>query len=223
MRPHPTVDALDPATTGLVVVDAQNAFAGGSSPLADRGVDLSAARAAVPRVVDLVETARGLGLPVFYTRSVRRPDNRDGPERAHRVLPEIYREGEAICCAGNPDVEFVDGIEPAPEEYAVEKRRYDAFHGTPLEAYLRLEGVETALFCGFTTNVCVEGTARGAHERGFDVVLVEDCCASFTDEMHESALRNVELMLGTTATSEQVGALLAGEAGDAPRVDTDNR
>lgn len=86
--------------------------------------------------------------------------------------------------------------------------RYDGFHGTPVESYLRVEGVETTVPCGFTTNVCVESTARGAHERGFDVVLVEDCCASFSPAMHESALRNAELMLGTTATAEQVAELL---------------
>lgn len=211
MADHHLLDALDLASTGLVVVDAQNAFAAAESPIADRGVDLSAPIETVPRVVELIDTARDLGLPVCYTRSVRRSDNRDGPERAHDVLPRIYREGEPICCAGNPDAEFVDGIQPAADEYAVEKRRYDAFQGTPLESYLRIEGVETALFCGFTTNVCVEGTARGAHERGFDVVVVEDACAAFTDEMHEAALENVELMLGTTATADQVRSLL--EAG----------
>lgn len=205
---HPVIDQLEPATTALVVVDAQVAFAAEGSPIAERGVDLSGPIETVPRVADLVDDARAADLPVAYTRSLRRADNRDGPERAHRILPEIYREGEPICCAGSPDAEYVEGIEPAPDEYEVGKRRYDGFHGTPLESYLRVESVETTLLCGFTTNVCVESTARGAHERGFDVVVVEDCCASFTPEMHESALRNAELMLGTTATAEQVRELL---------------
>lgn len=209
MSDHPVVDNLSPDRTGLVVVDAQNAFAGPESPIADRGVDLTDAIETVPNVVALVETARDHDLPVFYTRSVRRGDNRDGPERQHRILPKIYRDGEAICCAGNPDTGFVDGVEPAEDEYAVEKRRYDAFHGTHLESYMRVEGVETALFCGFTTNVCVEGTARGGHERGFDVVVVEDCCAAFSEAEHEAALHNVELALGTTATTEEVRSLLA--------------
>lgn len=209
---HPVIDQLEPATTALVVVDAQVAFASEASPIAERGVDLSGPIETVPRVADLIDDARAAGLPVAYTRSLRRADNRDGPERAHRILPEIYREGEPICCAGSPDAEYVEGIEPAADEYEVGKRRYDGFHGTPLSSYLRVEGVETTLLCGFTTNVCVESTARGAHERGFDVVVVEDCCASFTPEMHESALRNAELMLGTTATAEQVRELLGASA-----------
>ena len=209
MADHPVISDLDPASTGLVVVDAQNAFASEESPIADEGADLSGPIATVPRVTELIDAARAAGLTIAYTRSIRRSDNRDGPERAHRILPEVYREGEPICCAGNPDAAYVEGIEPAADEYEVEKRRYDAFHGTPLESYLRVEDVETVLFCGFTTNVCVESTARGAHERGFDVVVVEDCCASFSPEMHQSALRNAELMLGTTATSEQVTSLLS--------------
>lgn len=211
MADHPVVGALDPGSTALVVVDAQVAFASEESPIAARGVDLSGPVETLPRVVDLVESAREAGLPIAYTRSVRRADDRDGPRRAYAILPEIYRDGEPICRAGSPDAAYAPGIEPATDEYQVEKRRYDAFHGTPLESYLRIEGVETVLFCGFTTNVCVESTARGAHERGFDVVLVSDCCASFSDEMHESALRNAELMLGTTATAAQVRGLLGVE------------
>lgn len=208
MVDHPVIDTLDPDTTGLVVVDVQNAFAAEESPIADRGVDLSGPIGTVPRVRELVGIARDVGLPIAYTRSVRRPDNRDGPERQHEILPRIYRSGDPICCAGNPDTDYVEGVDPAADEYEVEKRRYDAFVGTPLESYLRVEGVETVLFCGFTTNVCVEGTARGAHERGFDVVVVEDGCASFAEEMHEASLENVDLMLGTTATVEQVRGFL---------------
>ena len=211
MVDQPVVGDLDPGSTALVVVDAQVAFASEESPLAERGVDLSGPVDTLPRVHDLIEAAREADLTIAYTRSVRRADDRDGPQRAYEILPEIYREGEPICRAGSPDAAFAPGIEPAADEYQVEKRRYDAFHGTPLESYLRIEGVETALFCGFTTNVCVESTARGAHERGFDVVLVSDCCASFSEEMHESALRNAELMLGTTATAEEVRGLLGVE------------
>ncbi|HKJ58272.1 MAG TPA: isochorismatase family cysteine hydrolase [Halobacteriales archaeon] len=205
---HPVIDRLDPASTALVVVDAQVAFASEESPIADRGVDLSGPIETVPRVADLIDVGREADLAIAYTRSMRRGDNRDGPERVHRILPEIYREGEPICRAGSPDAAYVEGVEPAPGEYEVEKRRYDGFHGTPLESYLRVEGVETTILCGFTTNVCVESTARGAHERGFDVVVAEDCCASFSPAMHESALRNAELVLGTTATAEQIAELL---------------
>lgn len=192
------IERLDPATTALVVVDVQNAFAHSDSPLAERGADLSMAVEAVPRIRDAVETARDAGLPIAFTRSLRRADGRDAPSRVYDVVPEIYRDGDPICRAGDWDAEYVAGISPREAEYEVGKLRYDAFAGTPLETYLRAEGVETVLACGVATNVCVESTARAAYERGFDVVVIEDCCAAFDSAAHGAALRNVERLLGTT-------------------------
>lgn len=193
-------DAISPGSTALLVVDVQRAFASRDSPLVEAGLDLSGPIQTLPKVRRLLEAARDAGLTVAFTRSYRRDDGRDAGDRVHDVLPRINRAGVAICCAGSDDVEFVEGVGPRDGEYEVRKVRYDAFHNTPLEYYLRAEGIETVLVCGFTTNVCVEGTARGAFERGFDVVVVEDCCASYSAAEHEAAVHNVELMLGTTTT-----------------------
>lgn len=198
------IDRLDPATTGLVVVDVQNAFAHPDSPLADRGADLSMAVETVSRIQKLLDLARDAELPVAFTRSLRRADGRDAPSRVYDVVPGIYRDGEPICCAGDWDADYVDGIEPRDKEYEVGKLRYDGFRGTPLATYLRGEGVETVLVCGVATNVCVESTARSAYEEGFNVVAVEDCCAAFDEDAHEQALENIERLLGTTMTTADV-------------------
>jgi len=199
------LDALvDLDSTALLVVDVQRAFAAPDSPLADAGLDVSDPVETVPRVESLLDMARAADLPVAFTRSYRRADGRDAAEVVYDVLPRVARSGDPICCAGSDDVAFVDGVEPREDEYEVHKQRYDAFHGTSLAYYLRAEDVDTLLVCGFTTNVCVEGTARGAHERGFNVLLVEDCCASFSADQHAAGVRNVELMLGTTATLDEV-------------------
>lgn len=195
---------LDPTTAALVVVDVQNAFVHPDSPLAERGADLSMAAETVPHVRDLVEAVRGADLPIAFTRSLRRADERDAPSRVYDVVPEVYRDGEPLCCAGDWDAEYAEGITPREAEYEVAKLRYDGFAGTPLETYLRGEGVETVLLCGVATNVCVESTARSAYERGFNVVAVEDCCAAFDPDAHEAALRNVERFLGTTLSRAAV-------------------
>lgn len=202
---------VDLDSTALVVVDVQRAFASPESPLADAGLDVSGPVETVPRVRDLIGLARDAELPIVFTRSYRMADGRDAPEAIYEVLPKINRSGDPICRAGSDDVRFVEGIGPLDRdgEYEVRKQRYDAFHGTPMEYYLRAEGVDTLVLCGFTTNVCVEGTARGAHERGFDVVLAEDCCASFSPAQHAAGVRNVELLLGTTATWPEIEDLLA--------------
>ena len=202
---------VDLDSTALVVVDVQRAFASPESPLADAGLDVSGPVEAVPRVKELIGLARDAALPIVFTRSFRRGDGRDAPETVYDVLPKINRDGDPICCAGSDDVRFVDGVGPRDREpeYEVRKQRYDAFHGTSMEYYLRAEDVDTLLLCGFTTNVCVEGTARGAHERGFNVVLAEDCCASFSPAQHDAGVRNIELLLGTTAPLAEIEGLLA--------------
>lgn len=196
--------AVDLDRTALVVVDAQVAFASADSPIAETDRSIDAAVETVPRVRELLQVARAADLPVAFTRSLRRADGRDAPAQVYDVVPTVAEGREPICCAGAPDAEFVEGLEPRDDEYTVEKQRYNAFHGTPLEYYLHAEDVETVLICGFTTNVCVEGTARGAHERGFNVVAVEDCCAALDPDQHEAGLRNIELILGATVPLEDV-------------------
>jgi len=203
------MDVVSPETTALLVVDVQKAFAAESSPLVDAGVDLSAAIETVPDVATLIETARAAGLTVAFTRSLRRADDADAPQTVYDVVPKVLRGSEPICRRGSDDADYVDGVEPRDDEYEVGKVRYDAFHNTPLDYYLGSEGVDTVLVCGFATNVCVEGTARGAHERGYDVVLVEDCCAAFSPEQHEAGVRNAELLLGDTTTLDAVRETLS--------------
>lgn len=189
---------------GAIVVDAQKAFASREGSLAAAGTDVSAAVETVPAIRDLLARVRKAGLPVFFTRSVRRPDGRDAPGRNASVVPGIYRDREPICLRGTLDVEYVDGLEPEPDEYEVTKQRYDAFEGSNLERWLRTEAVGTVLLCGFMTNGCVEATARTAYERGFDVVLADDCAASITGRAHRAAVENVDTLLGAAAESDGI-------------------
>jgi nicotinamidase-related amidase len=189
---------------GMVVVDAQKAFASEAGSLAVDGVDVSAPVETIPKLRNLVIEARGAGLPIVFTRSVRRADGRDAPGHNLSFVPAVYRNRDPICIEGTTDVEYVDGIDPAADEYEVTKLRYDGFNGTKLEARLRTEGVETVVLCGFMTNGCVEATARTAYERGFDVVLVEDCAASMSLETHAAAVDNVETLLGVAPTSDEI-------------------
>lgn len=189
---------------GVIVVDAQKAFASRDGSLADAGTEVSAAVETVPAIRELLARVRKAGLPVFFTRSVRHPDGRDAPGRNVSVVPEIYRDREPICLRGTPDVEYVDGLEPEPDEYEVTKQRYDAFEGSNLERWLRTEAVGTVLLCGFMTNGCVEATARSAYERRFNVVLADDCAASITERAHRAAVENVDMLLGAAAESDVI-------------------
>jgi nicotinamidase-related amidase len=200
---------IDPDRTALVVVDAQKAFSSPDGVPVRKGLDPSMVTGRVPAVRSLVETARTHDLTLVFTRSYRRADGRDAPQRTYDILPDVYDGAEPSCCAGTVDVEYAEGIEPGPDEFEVTKKQYDAFNGSELEWYLRTEDVDTLLICGFMTNVCVESTARSAHERAFNVVVVRDCCGASSRDAHEAALANVERILGATATSDDIGAVLS--------------
>ncbi len=177
--------ADDLERAGLIVVDVQEAFMTGTM-----------AEERLPAIESLIDAARAGGLPIIYTRSVRRPDGRDAIQTVHNLVPSGFRGKEPSCLSGTSDVKYSGRIEPRPEEYEVEKIRYDAFHGTPLEYYLDAEDIDTLLLCGGNTNVCVDSTARSAFERGYDLILVEDCCLSFSQHLHDAAVENFELTLG---------------------------
>ncbi|MEF8774473.1 MAG: isochorismatase family cysteine hydrolase [Halobacteriales archaeon] len=207
-------EALDPARTALLVVDAQRAFAHRDSPLADRGLDLSGPAESVPRVTALLGTFRDAGAPIAFTRSIRDPRT-DDPAVAHDVVPGNHRgDGDLLWRPGSWEAEYVAGVEPRHDEHEVEKRGYDAFHGTPLDALLRTDGVQTLVVCGFVTDVCVEGTARGAHERGYDVVLAEDACDSYTDERHGQAVDFLASYLGAAASTARIRSALQSQNGE---------
>jgi nicotinamidase-related amidase len=76
---------------------------------------------------------------------------------------------------------------------------------------LRQLGRSTMLMTGVSTNLAVEGIVRASVNRGFDVVVVEDCCASYPDEWHRFSIDNIMPLLATVTSSDAVlAALRAG-------------
>lgn len=78
-----------------------------------------------------------------------------------------------------------------------------ALAGTELDRLLRIKGVTTLALAGAATNWAVEGTAREASDRGYRVIVLEDCCAAMTDEEHESSIRVVLSQIGTVITADE--------------------
>ena len=78
---------------------------------------------------------------------------------------------------------IIDELKPTPPDIVVEgKRTLDAFNSANLDFILRVNCIKNVAFCGFLTNVCVEGTARSAYDKGFKVFLLKDCCAAISAE-----------------------------------------
>ena len=165
------------------------------------GGDVSGIQAAVQRLNPFIQKAREIGMMVVWTRSVLaagkiRPSHRF--RRSSTGDIPIAREG-------SDGVNWYSGIvKPLPNEYIITKRHYDAFEDTELDLLLQSNGIKTLIFTGFTTNVCVETTARHGYIKGYWIILVSDCTDAPTQREYESAIFNIEKYFGKVATSSEI-------------------
>ena len=96
-----------------------------------------------------------------------------------------------------------------PDDVYITKKTWNAFYDTPLEVELRRLGVTQIVLCGIATSIGVEGTARAAYERGFNVAFVEDAITDLVATAHENSLTSIFPRLGEIGSTESVIGLLA--------------
>jgi ureidoacrylate peracid hydrolase len=194
-------ELVDPSAAAVLVIDVQNDYVHPEGAIGASGVDMSACVEMIPRLEALLERARAAGVLVVHTRNWHRPatDSQAWRDRVTRTWTLDDRPGRAESWGA----EFYRVL-PRTGEEVVSKFRYDAFLGTNLEYLLRAREIRTVICTGVATNVCVESTARAAHMRDFNVVLVADCCASAETELHEATLINIQRHFGTVVDAAQV-------------------
>lgn len=203
----------DPAHTALVVVDVQNDFCSPDGSLATlAGSDVTAAVEMVPRLIDLIAEARSVRMPVVFIQTFHDETN-DTPQWLNRHMgePDGSKAGGITCRTGTWGAEFY-GVEPMPGDVVVHKWRYSAFAGTNLQIVLKTLGVESLLFTGVATEICVESSLRDALFAEYYVSLVEDCSASYSQEAHDASVRGIAHNFGTVVTAGELTALWTREA-----------
>jgi ureidoacrylate peracid hydrolase len=193
-------DRWDPRWTALLVVDVQNDFVSPEGSAKQRGEDVTASIAMVPRLIRLIEEARRISLPVVYVKTTH-GEWTDTPSWIYRKSQEKVLN---TCREGTWGAEFYEGISPLPDERVVIKHRYSAFINTDLNTVLKAKGVESVLVTGVATNVCVETTARDAYMYDYYVTMVEDCAAAYDQKLHETTLENIRRHFGLVASSDEI-------------------
>jgi ureidoacrylate peracid hydrolase len=108
---------------------------------------------------------------------------------------------------GSAGAEFIDELAPEAGEVVVRKHRYSAFAGTNLDLILRSRNIATCVVTGVSTNVCVESTFRAAFDLGYYVVVPRDATASWSVELGEAALANVNHRFGLVTSVDEVIAI----------------
>ena len=202
VEPAQLPDMIDPSRTALVVIDVQEDFAGPTGAMGRIGIDMSRIEPAIDRIEALIAAARAAGSRVAFARVVTRRETDSSALRLLSVRKGRSPDGVGICRAGAPGADYYR-VTPQPGDLEVQKRLFDSFHETSFDADLRARGVDTLVFVGFTTDCCVDATARAAFHRNYNVFVVSDACDAYDPQLHHWALKalqkNVALLTDTAA------------------------
>jgi nicotinamidase-related amidase len=91
---------------------------------------------------------------------------------------------------GTKGAEVIDELDHRPEDLWLPKPKFSAFFDTDLNTWLKQRGVTLCAVGGVATNFCVLATALDALCHDFKAVLLEDCSATWSTELHEQILNN---------------------------------
>ena len=104
--------------------------------------------------------------------------------------------------------QIVPQLAPKPGEIVVTKTTDSALTGTNLRLVLGNMGIRNVIVAGIYTDQCVSSTVRSLADESFNVVLVEDCCAGGTDELHLQELAIINMIYCHVVTSDELRAIM---------------
>ncbi len=198
---------LDPKRCAMIIQDLQNDVIMEGGAFADSGAP---AHARQQRVVDnvrrLAEAARARGVVIIHVWFIVEPGAPGVTLNA--PLFEGLVDSKAMV-RGSWGAAPVQGLEPRSGDFIVEKMRMSAWEGTRLETILKATGRDIIINTGAWTNMSVEHTARTGADKGYFVIVPEDCCSTMNADWHNAsvnfALQNVSVVTNADTVLKALG------------------
>jgi ureidoacrylate peracid hydrolase len=197
--------------TLLLLIDLQRSFCDPDGSMAKQGRDVTPMRAAAEVCEGLARQAHAAAIPVVWTRMMFRDDYGDGGLLTRTIRPNLARIGALR--AGTADVELSAAIQTMPGDLVIDKPRYSAVYGTPLEVELRARRIDRILVGGVTTSMCVETTVRDLGQRDYETLVVREACGDFEAARHQASLDAMAFGFARVVTLAEVPQLLGVQAG----------
>jgi ureidoacrylate peracid hydrolase len=191
--------------TALVVIDPYNDFISEGGKIWNSLKAVAESNGCVPHMLQVLNAARRAELRIFYALHHR---YRPGDYENWRYIAPIQKAAwshktfENGTWGGEIRSEFTP---QAGEIVAQEHWCSSGFAGTDLDLQLKKHGIHQLIIIGLITHTCVEATVRYAAELGYEVTMVKDATADYSDEMMHAALDiNIPNYANAVVTSDEV-------------------
>ncbi len=198
--------AVEPDKTALLVVDLQK---GEYNPRKCAAEPEHAylwnriAATVIPNGQRLLAACRGAGVEVIYT--VVECLTLDGRDRSLD-----YKISGIFAAKGSWEAEVIDELKPLQNEIVIPKTSSSLFNSTNFEYVLRNLGVEYVMVMGVVTDQCVETAVRDGCDRGFLMTVIDDACATFSEQRHRESLVGIKGYCRVRNTDQVVAELCRG-------------
>ncbi len=139
----------------------------------------------IPNGQRLIEGCRGAGVEVIYT--VVECLTLDGRDRSLD-----YKVSGIFAAKGSWEAQVIEPLAPRENEIVIPKTSSSLFNSTNFDYVLRNLGIEYIMVMGILTDQCVETAVRDGCDRGFLMTLVEDACATTSEQRHQESLIGIK-------------------------------
>jgi nicotinamidase-related amidase len=198
--------------TALLVVDPYNDFISEGGKIWDRIRAVAEANDCVPHMLQVLNASREAKLRVFYALHRR---YRPGDYETWKHLAPVQKAAwtRKTFEYGTWDGEIRAEFEPKPGEIvASEHWCSSGFANTDLDLQLKRHGIHQLIIIGLIAHTCIEATVRFAAELGYEVTVVRDATADYSDaEMHAALDINMPNYASALVTAQEaVDAISSG-------------
>ena len=204
--------SYDKQITALLVIDPYNDFISDGGKVWDRLKAVAEANGCVPHMLQVLNAARKAGLRIFYAPHRR---YRPGDYETWKYIAPIQKAAwsRKTFEYGTWGGEFRSEFVPQPGDIvAAEHWCSSGFANTDLDLQLKKHGIHQLIVIGLIAHTCVEATVRFAAELGYEVTVVRDATASYSDkEMYAALDVNIPNYASAIVTTDEMIDLISSQ------------